>query len=418
MAIGYACLTVGLRGTDLKSCMLKNASTERLFEITEYNLNALNNILDYNIENNIKLFRISSDLIPFASIPNSSFPWQQLFSDKLKALGEKAKNNSVRLSMHPGQYTVLNSPNEDVVCKAILDLNYHSALLDAMMLSLDSKIILHIGGVYQNKEESARRFISHFARLDESVKKRIVLENDDKSYHIADVLEIASRLNIPVVYDNLHNQINPSDHPKSDAFWINTCKSTWKKYDGVQKIHYSQQDLSKKPGSHASTIRIQEFLNFYNSLDSHDIDIMLEVKDKNLSAVKCINCTTDLKSIKLLEEEWSRYKYSVLEKSPQNYQKIRVLLKDKTGYPSVEFYNLIEETLAADIEKGRTLNAILHVWGYCKKLASEKETASFMKLTQRYEDNDVTLNSVKNFLNRMSVKYEQRYLLDSYYFDL
>ena len=86
---------------------------------------------------------------------------------------------------------------------------------------------------------------------------------------------------------NLHNQVNPCDKNKSDYYWINECKKTWKEKDGRQKIHYSQQDPLKKPGSHSQSIMISEFMSFYDKLD-RDIDIMLEVKDKNLSAVKCI----------------------------------------------------------------------------------------------------------------------------------
>ncbi len=74
--------------------------------------------------------------------------------------------------------------------------------------------------------------------------------------------------------------------------WINECKKTWKEKDGFQKIHYSQQDPLKRTGSHSNTIKIDEFLDFYESLGRKDIDIMLEVKDKNLSALKCINCTS------------------------------------------------------------------------------------------------------------------------------
>ena len=149
--------------------------------------------------------------------------------------------------------------------------------------------------------------------MSEAIKKRLIFENDDKSYHIADVLDIAAKLSAPVVFDNLHHSVNPCDNLHTDNFWINECKKTWKQTDGCQKIHYSQQEPSKKPGSHSSTIHIRDFLDYYNGLDSKDIDIMLEVKDKNLSAVKCILCTSDTKKIGALEDEWSKYKYSVLE---------------------------------------------------------------------------------------------------------
>ena len=94
---------------------------------------------------------------------------------------------------------------------------------------------------------------------------------------------------IPVVLDNLHHEVNPPGEDESENFWINECQKTWQKQDGRQKVHYSQQDYQKKKGSHSSSIRVNEFLDFYFKLGREDIDIMLEVKDKNLSAIKCIN---------------------------------------------------------------------------------------------------------------------------------
>lgn len=415
MSIGYACLTLGVENTNLKSCILKNATPERLIEIVDHNLNSLENIIDYNIKNNIKLFRISSDIVPFASIPNNTFNWGEIFSDKLKSIGDKAKQNNVRLSMHPGQYTVLNSPNSDVVKRAIADLKYHCDFLDSLGLDSTSKMVLHIGGEYGNKKESIDRFVCNFDYLSTSIKDRLIIENDDKIYNVAEVLEISSKIDIPVVFDNLHHQINSCCEEKPMNYWINECKKTWKQKDGRQKIHYSQQEPLKKIGSHSSTIRINEFTDFYNNLESNDIDIMLEVKDKNLSAIKCINSTSN-KKIKFLEDEWSKYKYNVLEKSPQNYQKARELLKDKNKYPYIDFYNIIEKSLIEENEIFKTINGVQHVWGYFKNTANEKEKVNFKATLKKYEQGKTSLKTVKNLLKKLAIKYNQQYLLNSYYF--
>lgn len=122
MSMGYACLTVGVLGTQLRTCREKNATYEVLLDLIRSNLAALDKMLDYNIENNIKLFRISSDIIPFASHPVNTVKWWEVFRPELKELGNKALSNNIRLSMHPGQYTVLNSPNDEVVDRATLGL--------------------------------------------------------------------------------------------------------------------------------------------------------------------------------------------------------------------------------------------------------------------------------------------------------
>jgi len=416
MNIGYACLTVGVPDTDQKSCMLKNANKEKLLELISYNLNSLENIIDYNIKNKIKLFRISSDIIPFGSSPVNNLEWWDIFDSQFSRIGHKIKTSGMRVSMHPGQYTVLNSPKKEVVENAIEDLRYHTKILDTLGVGEDNKIVLHIGGVYNDKSQAIRRFISNYRELDDSVKQRLIIENDDKSYNISDVLEIGSIINVPVVFDNLHNQVNPFDKSKSDYYWIDKCKETWREKDGIQKIHYSQQNPLKKAGSHSSTIQINKFMSFYEGLERDDIDIMLEVKDKNLSAVKCINCTSIDKSIKDLEIEWSRYKYMVLENSPSDYVEIRKLLNEKDAYPATEFYNLIENALSKEITIGNSINAALHIWGYFKKKATDREKNSFLNNIEKYEQGQTSLKTIKNNLWKMAVKYNQSYLLDSYYF--
>lgn len=418
MRIGYACLTLGVPDTALKSCMSKNADEERLLDLISHNINSLENIIDYNIANNIQLFRISSDIIPFGSSPVNKLPWWDIFSSRFIKLGEKIKNSGMRVSMHPGQYTVLNSPDEGVVKRAIDDLDYHTRMLDSLGVGPEHKIVLHIGGIYNDKNQAMERFVANYNRLSNEVKQRLVVENDDKSYNIKDVLEIGNMLNIPVIFDNLHNIINPYDEKESELTWINHCKGTWREWDGPQKIHYSQQDPSKKPGSHSSTIEINEFMEFYEGLEGKDIDIMLEVKDKNLSAVKCINCTRTDKNIKFLEFEWSKYKYKILENSPENYLEIRKLLRSKEDYPSVLFYNLIEEALKREDIIGNAINAAQHVWGYFKNSSSDKEKDSFLKAIDGFKEGKTSIKTLKNILWKLSIKYNQGYLLNSYYFVL
>lgn len=418
MSIGYACLTMGVPNTSQKSCMLKNASEENLSKIIDWNLNSFENIIDYNIKNNIKLFRISSDLIPFGSSTANALPWWNIFRNDFLRLSEKIKNSGMRVSMHPGQYTVLNSPSEEVVSRAIEDLNYHAKVLDSLCKGAQHKIILHIGGIYKDKEQAIDRFIKNYERLDSRVKRRLVVENDDRSYNISDVLEIGGILNIPVIFDDLHHQINPPDSKRDEVFWIGECRETWKEEDGKQKIHYSQQNPNKRIGSHSESIRINEFMDFFNRLDTKVLDIMLEVKDKNLSALKCINCTSGAKNIKVLEEEWSRYKYSVLESSPANYLAIRKLLINKKEYPAIAFYNLVELALDEKIIPGNSINAAQHVWGYFKDVATEREKVIFLRSIDDFREGKASITTIKNKLCKMAITYNREYLINSYYFVL
>ena len=416
MDIGYACLTLGVFHTDLKSCLRKNADEKRLIELIGHNLNSLERMIDYNRANRIRLFRISSDLIPFGSSEVNRLEWQEQFQAQLTQIARKIKEGQIRVSMHPGQYTVLNSPNRDVVHRAIEDLSYHNRVLDSLNSGPECKIVLHLGGIYQNKTEALKRFAAHYCLLDDSIKKRIVIENDDKLFNITDVLETGTKLGIPVVFDNLHHQVNPGSESREEREWIDLCERTWTERDGRQKIHYSQQNPQKRQGAHSETIRVDEFMKFYDSLNTDQIDMMLEVKDKNLSAVKCRNLVSERKEIKELEREWSRYKYAVLEHSQAAYLNVRKLIQNKKDYPVVPFYWFIEDALGKDFDAGQSINAAQHIWGYFGKKATEKERKQFLRCLDGYSTNPDMQKKMKRFLWRMAVKYREEYLLNSYYF--
>ena len=415
MRIGYACLTRGIPYTDIKRTVQKNATEARLRELISHNLASLDRMLDYNRDSGIHMLRISSDIIPFGSSPVNTLQWEEEFEEKLAALGRKLKAYDIRVSMHPGQYTVLNSPRIEVVDRAILDLEYHVRFLGALGTDATNKIILHVGGVYGDKQSAMDVFSENWKKLQDSIKSRLVIENDDRSYTIEDVLELGTKNGIPVVFDNLHHQVNGNG--ESDLSWIEEASKTWKQKDGVQKIHYSQQDGNKNPGAHSGTIDVAEFLKYIEENSGIDFDIMLEVKDKNLSAAKAINAI-DTNNIIQLEKEWSRYKYNVLESSPRIYQEIRELLKNKPSYPLIEFYKLIDQALETAPTLGTSINALEHVWGYFKDIADDKERTWYAKTIDSASNDILSLSAAKKKLWSMVDKYDEKYLKNSYYFHL
>ena len=415
MRIGYACLTRGIPYTDIKGTVQKNATEARLRDIIAHNLASLDRILDYNRDNSINMFRISSDIIPFGSSPVNKLQWDKEFEEKLAALGKKLKAYNIRVSMHPGQYTVLNSPRPEVVDRAILDLEYHLRFLEALGTDAANKIIIHVGGAYGDKRSAMDAFVENWDRLMDPIKSRLVIENDDRTYTIEEVLQLGIRRNIPVVFDNLHHRVN--GNTGSDSIWIKEAGNTWKQKDGVQKIHYSQQDESKSPGAHSGTIDVYKLLKYLEETSGTDFDIMLEVKDKNLSAIKAISALNS-RDITSLEKEWSRYKYNVLENSPRIYQEIRELLKDKSSYPVIEFYKLLDQALSTPPTPGTSVNALEHVWGYFKDIADDKERAWYSKTINSTSADSLSLGVVKRKLWAMVEKYDEKYLKNSYYFHL
>lgn len=416
MKIGYACTVVGLPLAKMKTCRMKDATDEKLSMLIRHNLLTLQLMMDYNGQHGVELFRISSDLIPFGSSPTNSLAWWEEFQDIFAEIGKTIKKNKIRVSMHPGQYTVLNSTDSDVVKRAILDLDYHCKILDRLGTDSSSKIILHIGGVYEDRKAAVERFVESYQLLSPEVKRRLVIENDDRSFCAQEVLEIANAVGIPMIFDVFHHEVLPSPKEKSVRAWIEEVAKTWKKEDGAPKIHYSQQNPDKKAGAHSETINLVKFLDFYDQIKTCNVDIMLEVKDKNISAIKCKLALMEPLSIRMIEEEWGRYKYWMLEQSHKHYLAIRAYLKDKEKITGKEFYRLIEEGLKQPVTSGGIANAAMHVWGYFKDKANPKQKKAYDKLITAQQMGENKQKSLKSFLLKLAIEYEETYLLESYYF--
>jgi len=286
MKIGYPCINRTLECKANRTFRLKSYSESKLVEKVENNLNCLDKILKYNIKNNILFFRITSDIVPFASHPICKYNWQKNFRDKFEKIGDVIKNNNIRISMHPDQFIVLNSKNKDVVNRSIDELIYHTEILDLMRLDATAKIQLHVGGAYDDKEKSLDRFVKVYNNLNENIKKRLVIENDDKIFSFKHCIYLYEKTKVPILFDFLHHRV--FNNGESIRKVLELQRLTWKKNDGLPMVDYSLQKPNFRPGSHAEKINIKDFQNFLKITYPFDIDIMLEIKDKENSAIKAI----------------------------------------------------------------------------------------------------------------------------------
>ncbi|MBN1799948.1 MAG: UV DNA damage repair endonuclease UvsE [Candidatus Lokiarchaeota archaeon] len=286
MKIGYTCINQSLSCRSSNTFRLKNYSKKRLIEVIEGNLNCLEKILTFNKSNGIYFFRITSGLVPFASHSIMDFNWQDHFKHRFRELGTFVKKNEMRISMHPGQYIVLNSTNPAVYEKSIKDLKYHVELLDLMELDANAKVQVHVGGVYGDKTKSLKRFISRYYSLEEEIKRRLVIENDDKSYALRDCMEIHDSTNIPVIFDVYHHACFNCGESIQECFEV--FIKTWKEIDGLPIVHYSSQHPDKGKGSHSDTMDVNNFRNFIDMTKNFDFDLMLEIKEKEIAALKAL----------------------------------------------------------------------------------------------------------------------------------
>ncbi|MBD3256347.1 MAG: UV DNA damage repair endonuclease UvsE [Candidatus Lokiarchaeota archaeon] len=286
MKIGYPCVNLSLKCRSSRTFRLRNYSEERIRETISGNLDCLQKILEFNVDHNLYFFRITSDLIPFASHPVMNFNWKDYFKTKFEGIGNYIKKNNMRITMHPGQYTVLNSKRKDVFERSLKELKYHIEVLDLLKLDQSAKVQVHVGGVYNEKKESINRFISRYKKFDNAIKNRLVIENDDKSYHVNDCLEIYNIINIPIIFDVFHHECY--NHQTSMLKALNLVIDTWNAKDGLPILHYSSQKEGKSSGSHAYSIDIIHFKEFVEKTNDYDFDLMLEIKDKEKSALKAL----------------------------------------------------------------------------------------------------------------------------------
>jgi UV DNA damage endonuclease len=283
--IGYACINTKLPAPN-RTCRLRNATPDKILELASVNLEALHPILEWNAVRNIKLFRITSDLIPFGSHPVNTVPWKRILAPQFARLGAFINAAKMRVSMHPGQFTVLNSTSPAVIKNSIRELEYHATVLEALGIDESHKIVIHLGGIYDNKAESLSRFIETCTSLDHRIKSRLVIENDERCYTIADALKASKATGLPVVFDVFHHAWNPAFEKQSLRSVIQLAAKTWRKRDGRVKIHYSNQWPGQPAGTHSKSISARKFVQFYETVCDLELDIMLEVKDKQESVVK------------------------------------------------------------------------------------------------------------------------------------
>ena len=291
MRIGYPCINRSIGCTASHTFRLASYTEERLEETVKENLTCLKKILEYNHEHGMLFFRITSDLVPFASHPICTFPWQEHFAEEFQRIGKFIRQHGFRISMHPDQFVLLNAPDTLVFQRSIADLVYQTQVLDLMGLDRSAKVQVHVGGVYGDKPASMERFSEKYEQLEPAIKNRLVIENDERLYTIGDCLAIHERTGIPVIGDSFHHALNNNGERFVDQ--LKNLGATWNVHDGIPMIDYSSQEPGKRTGAHAEHIVLEDFRQFLHETRTADFDIMLEIKDKEKSALSALDIARD-----------------------------------------------------------------------------------------------------------------------------
>ena len=289
MNLGYACINTALKANSIFTNRTMRRKTfdskglDYVSDLSLQNVKDLEIIVKWNNEMGIKLFRLSSQI----------FPWMEEYEfcdlkddveicDRMFEIGNIARQAGQRLTMHPGPFHCLASPNPKVVKRTIIGLDKHSEQFNMMGYepSHYNKINIHVGGAYGDKESALNRFCKNFELLRDDTKKRLVVENDDSptEYSVKDLYEgVYKRIGTPITFDYFHHKFNTGGQTEEEA--LKLASTTWP--TGItQCCHYSESrrkeklDESIRPQAHSDII--------YDKIDTYGLepDIVIEAKLK------------------------------------------------------------------------------------------------------------------------------------------
>lgn len=310
--IGYACInmTLGKSATTNRGMTLKTFRAKGLDYVSELatkNAQDLIKILRWNEERGIKMFRMSSGMVPWGNcIDMDNIPNNKEMLRAFKEAGDYAEQYGHRLSFHPGPFTVIASPNNSVVENAIKDLEMHSKIMDWMGLSKTpyNKINIHVNTTAGGKEASMKRFCEAFRFLSESVRNRLVVENDDKpkQYTVEDLMFVHKATGIPITFDYFHHSLNPGNQTEEQA--LKLAATTWP--DGInQAVHYSESKRLHENNNKLNSRAHSDYIDNLPETYGTTIDVMTECKMKELALLPHLkNQKND--SVRLVSDNSSR----------------------------------------------------------------------------------------------------------------
>lgn len=271
-----------------------NNKLEKLKSVLASNISDLEKILKYNIDNNIHFYRITSKLIPLVTHPEVGYyGHREMFKKDFHYIGKLIKDSNMRIDTHPDQFNVINSIKDEVVNSTITNLNSHKEFFEDINYPY-GKMVIHIGGATGSKEEGIKRFINNFNKISKGISSLLILENDDKTYNVKEVLNICNSVKVPMVLDVHHHNCNNEGEDIEE--YLERVFNTWQNEHFPPKIHFSSPREFENDRKHSDFINPEEFNAFINKARNlnKDFDVMLECKEKDIALYKLVE---DLKEI-------------------------------------------------------------------------------------------------------------------------
>ncbi|QDP40336.1 UV DNA damage repair endonuclease UvsE [Radiobacillus deserti] len=267
----------------------RDAALGKLRSVALSNIENCLRLLKHNRASGIKFFRMSSRIIPLATHEElADWDYKADLAPAFKELGNYARKHRMRIGFHPDHFVVLNTPKTEVLKQSIYNLVYHYNMLTAMGEDPSHKCVLHVGGSYGNKEAALERFIENWGKISPRIQNTIILENDDKTYNVEDVLYLSEKLEIPHVFDFHHHAANHRDADWTQ-YWERIV-NTWKHSRNPVKMHISSPKSENQFRHHADYVDPEMFKTFLKEVSGTTprIDCMIEAKQKDAALFKLV----------------------------------------------------------------------------------------------------------------------------------
>lgn len=282
--IGYACINLSIskkyRTFRLKT--LQDRDIKKIEEVISHNIILFGDIIHDNIKNNIYVYRLTSNVIPFGAhidmqniLREYEILKQPKIINELKRIKILQEQYNLRLSMHPSQFTVLTSTREEVIKNSIEEIKWQTEFIKQVG---GENIIIHIGGAYGNKDLAIKRFKETVEKYKNDIDKNLLtIENDDKIYTSKEVVKLCKDVKLKWVYDFHHERCNPSEEIEI----VNLLKEY-----PPDKYHLSTGVNGSYKPPHAEYISRGDYMDFLAQIEETNIkkiDVIFEAKQKNLA---------------------------------------------------------------------------------------------------------------------------------------
>ncbi|MGM7702815.1 UV DNA damage repair endonuclease UvsE [Pseudalkalibacillus sp. Hm43] len=309
--LGYVAMALSLQNAspsqtmtikNFNSIQNRDAAMLKLERITRANLHNTLRILRHNAAHDIQFYRMTSRLVPLATYEElPDWNYMDAITEELHDIGEFVKEKDMRVDFHPDHFVLVNTPKKDVLKMTVKTLMLHKRLLDGMSIDPTHRCVLHVGGMYGDRQIALERFVDNWMLIPTGVQEMIILENDDKSFHLEDTLYLCEKLGVPLVFD-YHHHLAHHENEHWEEEWERVVKS-WSTSPLPVKMHISSPKSEKQFRSHADYVNVEMFMDFLNQIKGSvdQIDCMIEAKKKDEALFQLMRDLKDHPNVEIVD---------------------------------------------------------------------------------------------------------------------